>query len=254
MLQTTQSTAVSPVHTKKLAQKGSGLRSPGLLGRWPIIGLMLVLIGAGLFGVLAAAVQSNNPLLLRMDTQIANDLHTLALHSAPLIVGLGIFGYYAGQEIIVGIGVVLVLYFLYKRYWTELWMVLIAWGGEAGLWLLIAFAFNRTRPVFEVPVWHQMTAPGFPSGHVFGAVLCYGLLAYLIVPKMSTRFWKNVVIAVALLIILYIGWARLFVGDHYPSDVLAGYGIGLAWGGFVYTTVEVISRRIRQRKAMLKPS
>jgi len=128
-----------------------------------------------------------------------------------------------------------------------MWMVLIAWGGEAGLWWLLAFYFNRPRPVFSDPVWHQMTAPSFPSGHVFGAVLCYGLLAYLIVPKLSMRFWKAVVVALAVLIILCVGFSRLFVSDHYPSDILAGYGLGLAWGGFVYTTVELIARKHKQR-------
>ena len=208
----------------------------------------MILLGGGLFGALAIAVQTHNPLLLQTDAQIVKDLHMLALHSIPFIVGLTILGYYVGEEVIVVIGVVLVLYFLYKRYWTEMWMVLIAWGGEAGLWWLLAFYFNRSRPVFSDPVWHQMTAPSFPSGHVFGAVLCYGLLAYLIVPKLSSRFWKAVVIALAVLIILYVGFSRLFVGDHYPSDILAGYGLGLAWGGFVYTSVELIARKHKQHK------
>jgi undecaprenyl-diphosphatase len=247
---TTQSAAVSPVQREKRVQNRSGLRSPGWFGRWPLIGMMMVLLGGGLFGVLALAVQTHNPQFLQADTQIVNNLHTLALHSLPIIVSMAIFGSYAGEEIIVVIGVLLVLYFLYKRYWTEMWMVLIAWGGEGGIWLLLSNYFNRPRPVFATPVWHQMTAPSFPSGHVFAAVLCYGLLAYLIVPKMSTRFWKIVVVALALLIILYIGFSRLFVGDHYPSDILAGYGLGIAWGGLVYTSVEALSRSIRRRKGI----
>jgi len=247
MVQTTQSAAASPVQNKQLDKTHSGLRSPGWLGQRPIIGLIMVLLGGGLFGALALAVQTHNPSLLQTDTQIVNDLHTVALHTLPILLGLTISGFYVGEEIIVAIGVVLVLYFLYKHYWTEMWMVLIAWGGEAGLWLLLANYFNRPRPIFAVPAWHQMTAPSFPSGHVFGAVLCYGLLAYLLVPKMSTHFWKGVVIAVAVLIILYVGFSRLFVGDHYPSDILAGYGLGIAWGGFVYTLVEWISRRNKRR-------
>ena len=250
-MQTTQAAAVSSLQRGKLAANHTGLRSPGWLGRWPLIGVILVLIGGGLFTAMAIAVQAHNQFLMQIDTQISNDLHTTALHSLPIILGLTILGYYLGQEIIVAIGVVLVIYFLYKRYWTELWMVLIAWGGEAGIWLLVSNYFNRPRPVFAVPAWHQMTAPGFPSGHVFGAVLCYGLLAYLIVPKMSTHFWKAVVVTLALVMILYIGFSRLFVGDHYPSDILAGYGIGIAWGAFVYTTVEVIARRIKQRRNTL---
>ena len=93
-----------------------------------------------------------------------------------------------------------------------------------------------------------MTAPGFPSGHSFSAVLCFGLLAYLIVPKMHTRTWKIVVIVAAVGIILFIGFSRIFVGDHYPSDVLAGYGLGIAWGGLVYTTIELIAKSYKARK------
>jgi membrane-associated phospholipid phosphatase len=247
-LQTTQSVAVSPVQHEKRVQNRSGLRTPGLLGDHPVIGLLMILLGGGLFGALAIAFQTHSPLLLQTDTQIVNDLHTVALHSVPIILGLMILGFYLGEHVIVAIGAVLVVYFLYKRYWPELTMVLIAWGGEGGIWLLLSNYFNRPRPVFAVPAWHQMTAPGFPSGHTFSAVLCFGLLAYLLVPKISSHFWKAVVVAVAVFIMLYIGFSRVFVGDHYPSDILAGYGLGLAWGGFVYTTVELIARKHKQRK------
>jgi undecaprenyl-diphosphatase len=43
------------------------------------------------------------------------------------------------------------------------------------------------------------------------------------------------------LVILFIGYSRIFVGDHYPTDVLAGYALGIAWSGFVYTLVELMS-------------
>ena len=231
----------------------SNLRTPGLLGKWPLIGLMLILVGVCLFGVTAVSVQTHGP-LLQSETGIVNDLHATALQSSPFIRGVMILGYYVGQEIIVAIGAVLVLYFLYRRYWTEFWMVVIAWGGEGGIWIVLSQDFNRARPVFDIPVWHQMTSPGFPSGHSFGAVLCYGLLAYLLAPKMTSRVWKAVVIAAALLIILYVGFSRVFVGDHYPTDVVAGYGLGIAWGGLVYTTVELVfQRRAKKREEIGVP-
>ena len=126
-------------------------------------------------------------------------------------------------------------------------MVDIAWAAEGGLWGVLSAYYNRPRPVFDVPVWHQMTAPGFPSGHSIAAVMCFGLLAYLIVPKISSRFWKAVVIVTAVLVILYIGFSRLFVGDHYLTDVLAGYALGVALCGLVYTLVEVIARKLEHR-------
>jgi len=88
-----------------------------------------------------------------------------------------------------------------------------------------------------------VTDPSFPSGHVITAVLAYGLLAYLFVPKMPSLFWKWVVVIAAILTMLYIGFSRLFLGGHYLTDLLAGYALGIAWAGLVYTLIERISMR-----------
>ena len=223
----------------------SNLRTPGLLGRHPLIGLIMLMLGGGVFCLLAISLQTQTG-MIQTDTQMINSLHVIALQSSPFVVGLMIFGYYAGEEVIVGIAVVLVVYFLHKRYWTELFMVAITWGGKSGIWIVTSNYFARVRPIFAIPVWHQMTAPSFPSGHSFAAVLCYGFLAYLLIPKMPTRFWKLAVLVLALLIILYVGFSRLFVGDHYPSDILAGYALGIGWGGLAYTAVEILSKCMRR--------
>ncbi|MBP7687579.1 MAG: phosphatase PAP2 family protein [Thermoflexales bacterium] len=223
-----------------------GARSPGLLGRRPLIGVVMVLLGGLLFGAMAINLQTHGP-LLSIDTQIANDLHSIALHSSAALRGVMIFGFYMGEHVIMAIGLILVLYFLAKRFWPELSMVIIAWAGEGALWVVLTPLFDRARPVFDVSAWRQMTEPGFPSGHSISAVMCYGLLAYLIVPKIASRFWKAVVIVTAGVIILYIGFSRLFVGDHYLTDVLAGYGLGVAWSGLVYTLVEVFAQKLKAR-------
>jgi undecaprenyl-diphosphatase len=246
LLKTTNAPAVAPLQNTRLEKNPlSGLRSPGLLGKWPLIGLMMILLGCGLFGVMAVNLQTHGP-LIQTDLQIVNNLHDVALHSSPFLLGVMIFGFYLGEHGIVAIGAVLVLYFLYKRFWPELGMVLIAWGGEGGIWTVLSQYFNRARPMFDISVWRQMPSAGFPSGHSFSAVLCFGLLAYLLVPKMASRFGKTVVIAAALLIILFIGFSRVFVGDHYPTDILAGYALGIAWAGLVYTTVELLALRRRR--------
>lgn len=218
------------------------LRTPGLLGQYPIIGVLMVVFGMALFSVMAINLESSGP-LLQTDTQIVNDLHAQALQSGPAMRTLQDAGFYLGEYVIIAIGALLALYFAYKRFWPELSMVLIGWLGEGGIWLILSQAFNRTRPVFAVMLWKQTPGPGFPSGHSFSAVLCYGLLAYLLVPKMPSRFWKGIVVLVALLITLFIGFSRVYMGDHYPTDVLAGYGLGIAWSAFVYTGVELLSQR-----------
>jgi undecaprenyl-diphosphatase len=236
-------------HQNKRLEKNhsGGLRSPGLLGQHPLIGLIMVVLGGSLFILLALNLQTHGP-LLELDTQIATDFHTLALQSYPLMQNIMIFGFFLAEYGFIVIGAALVLYFLYKRFWTELGMVLIAWGGEGPMWFFLSDYFHRARPPFTPRIWQPMASPGFPSGHSIAAVMCFGLLAYLVMPHIKSGFWKVVLIIVTLLAILYIGYSRLFVSDHYPTDILAGYALGLAWSGLVYTSVEWIARRRKLRK------
>jgi len=230
------------------SKKGFGdFRSPGLLGRYPLIGLAMVILGGGLFVVLALNYKTNRE-VIQTDLQVINSIHDSALNSSPFILGIMKFGFYLAQYGFIAIGAVLVLYFLWKRFWTELSMVLIAWVGEAPLWYSVSAYFDRHRPTFKTSVWRQMTAPSFPSGHSLAAVMCFGFLAYLIVPKISSTLGKAIVIILTIAAILYAGYSRLFVGDHFLTDVLAGYGLGFAWSGLVYTTIEVLARRRQASK------
>jgi membrane-associated phospholipid phosphatase len=234
------------ISLKKESDKraAGSLRAPGWLAQRPLIGLLMVVLGSLAFVAIATSVQTNGP-LIQLDIPVSNAIHAAALQSAPVVRDVMILGFYVGEHLIVAIGALLAVYFLYKRFWPELGMVVIAWAGEGAIWLYLSQYYNRPRPVFDVPVWHQMTAPGFPSGHVIAAVMCYGLLAYLLIPKSTLCFWKFAISVMAGLIILYIGVSRLFVGDHYPSDVLAGYALGIAWAGLVYTTIEWITKKKR---------
>jgi membrane-associated phospholipid phosphatase len=240
---TNDAPSVIPLQDKGLVRTHANfLRTPGLLARWPLIGLLMILLGGIAFGVIAVSLQANGP-LIQADVPVANAIHEAALHSSPFIRGSMIFGFYLGEQIIVVIGALLALYFLFKRFWPELCMVIITWAGEGSIWLVLSHYYSRHRPIFDVPIWHQMTTPGFPSGHAISAVMCYGLLAYLLVPKIHLRFWKAVAIGVAVLVILFIGYSRLFVGDHYLTDVLAGYALGIAWSGLAYSLVELIFKK-----------
>ena len=234
----------APTHKHRF----SDLHSPHLLARWPLIGLAMFLFGMFFFGVIAINIQEPNSPLVQADTQIVNNLHVLALNGSPIAVNAAIAAYFLGEHVLVVLGILMALYFLLKRYWAELAMVLIGWGGETGVVVALSNYFNRPRPVFDVPVWdHHMIQPSFPSGHVFGAVMGFGLLAYVIAPKMETAFGKFLVIATAAALCFYIGFGRVFVGDHYPSDIVAGIALGIAWSGLVYTTVELLAFRKKQR-------
>jgi undecaprenyl-diphosphatase len=153
-------------------------------------------------------------------------------------------GYYIGREVIMVVGILLGLYFIFRRYWQELAMVTIGLAGSSSLFLSLSTFIARARTPTQI--WIIVNIPGFPSGHAITVVVFYGLLAYLLAPKMPSAFWKVVVVAAALLIIGFVGFSRIFTGGHYLTDVLSGYAVGIAWSGVVYTLIEIYIQKRRQ--------
>lgn len=219
-------------------------RAPGLLARWPIIGLIMFIFGGLMFGGLTYNLIAHGP-LLAWDTALANTLPAVGLKSPAFIKYMMIACFYIGKDVITGIDLLLALYFLYKKFWKEFVMVTIGWGGYVLLFNLFSRFIGRPRPPTQI--WIIVNLPGFPSGHAISAVVCYGLLAYLLVPKMPSTFWKVFVVAAALLIIGFIGFSRIFTGGHYLTDILAGYAVGIAWFGAAYTLIEIYFQKRRSQ-------
>jgi membrane-associated phospholipid phosphatase len=105
--------------------------------------------------------------------------------------------------------------------------------------------FSRPRPqVFERLT--ETASSSFPSGHAMSATVCYGTVAYLVI-RLQKRRWSRVLTGItAFILILGICTTRLYLGVHYPSDVIGGMVVGLAWAGFCMATLEaslVLARR-----------
>ena len=221
------------------------IRSPETFAKYPLIGVTMLVIGSLMFGVLAYNLVHHGP-LLAWDVPLANRLHATALASPRWVVDIMIAGFYVGDQLLILIGAVLGIYFLCKRYWRELVMLCNCFGVSAIFFRVLSLAFHRARPVFETPIWHMKVIPGFPSGHAIAAVCSYGLLLYFFVPKMKSRAGKAWLTAGVLLLCVYVLFSRLFVGDHFLTDIFAGLGVGLAWSGASNTTVELLFRRKKQ--------
>jgi undecaprenyl-diphosphatase len=213
-----------------------GLRAPGLFKRRPLIGLGMILLGGLSFGAFGFNLLNHGP-LLQVDTTVYRQLLADAKAAPPYVNEIMLFGFFIGKEVVQVIVTILSLYFLYKRYWRELAMLLISSAVGSVLWNFIIAYFSRPRPPEQtgLPI---TTIPSFPSGHAMSALICYGFLAYLLIPKMPSRFWKWVVVILTVLIVLFDGFSRVFQGNHYLTDVLAGYALGIAWAALVYTVIE----------------
>jgi undecaprenyl-diphosphatase len=107
---------------------------------------------------------------------------------------------------------------------------------------------GRQRPVFPDPL-ERLTVPGFPSGHTISGLLLYGLLVYIFVPRIASAAGRALLILLGIVVIAWIAISRVFLGSHYPTDVIAGLAVGLAWGGMAYTALELYWQRRRAAQA-----
>jgi membrane-associated phospholipid phosphatase len=229
-----------PLHKKVVSE----LRAPSLLAKWPIIGLIMFIFGSLMFGGLFYNLRAQGP-FLAWDRVIANTLPAIGLKSPPFVKGIMDAGFYIGDQVILVLSILLGVYFLFRRYWRELVMVAVGLAGSSLLFITLSNFIARARPLTQI--WIIEKIPGFPSGHAISIIAFYGLLAYLLVPKISSDFWKGVVVAAALLIIGFVGFSRIFTGGHYLTDVLAGYAVGIAWSGLIYTVIEVYFQKRRNQ-------
>lgn len=111
--------------------------------------------------------------------------------------------------------------------------------------LLAKALVGRARPVVEDPISHS---PGFsfPSGHAFNVAVVTTVVVFLLWPLLSPA-GHRVAIVLAVVFSLVVGLDRIFLGVHFPSDVLAGYvlGVGItfsSWLGFIGKTAATSSR------------
>lgn len=124
-------------------------------------------------------------------------------------------------------------------------LLLFAVGGSILLNNLLKLVFQRQRPtVFD---WQtHAVSLSFPSGHAMSATVCYGTVAYLVIRLQKRRLSRYITGLAAVLMILGICTTRLYLGVHYPTDVIGGIIAGIAWAGFCMAVLEasiVLGRR-----------
>jgi undecaprenyl-diphosphatase len=233
-----QTASPTVVERPKTEEELQGLRAPGIFKRRPTLGLILILVGSLIFAALGYSLLIHSP-LVQLDQSIYETLITKAKSAPPRVNELMIFGFFLGKQITIVIVTILSIYFLYKRYWRELAMLLISSGVGSFVWNFFVNYFARPRPAEQTGLAVR-SIPSFPSGHTMSAIIVYGFLAYLLVPKMPSRFWKWALVIAMTVIVLFDGFSRIFQGSHYLTDVLGGYALGLAWAALVYTVIEII--------------
>jgi undecaprenyl-diphosphatase len=114
------------------------------------------------------------------------------------------------------------------KAWRVAIFTLLACGGGLALSSLLKYTIDRPRPEL-VPHGNQIYTSSFPSGHSMMSAVVYLTLAALVARLLEKKRLKGYTLGVAVMLTLLVGVSRIYLGVHWPSDVLAGWAAGAAW-------------------------
>ncbi len=204
---------------------GATAASPRLLTGAILAGLIAAGLALWLFVWLGHEVLTDTPAPL-LDDRLRTAIHGL---SSPALTGVMIAASrYGGPGWLVPLGGIIAVVF-YRRGWRRgALLVVVTMAGAGLLDTLLKIGFGRARPTafFDYPLPRSHS---FPSGHAFFAASFFGGLAILISARLRNPILRALVWIAAFALIVLIGFSRVYLGVHYPSDVLAGYAAATIW-------------------------
>ena len=132
-------------------------------------------------------------------------------------------------------------FLLLRREWRTALFVAVAVVGGLLLSLWLKLLFDRPRP--HIVGRTLVMTKSFPSGHAANSAVAYLTMAILVARVVGGRWIKIYLFFLGLLVPLLVGLSRVFLGVHWPTDVLAGWLLGLAWGLLVYAAAVLLQKR-----------
>jgi membrane-associated phospholipid phosphatase len=180
--------------------------APGsYLGLQLTLGALALLGASWLFGGIAEDVLTGDPLTL-VDLQVAQWFHAHA--TAPLTRAMLVVTHLHDSSSMMAAVLLLALGLAWRRNWY--WLIAVGLSVPLGMALnvLMKYAFQRARPSFDDPLL-LLTSYSFPSGHVAGATLFYGVLAALLVARVAKWRWRLLIVLTALVMVLLVALTRV---------------------------------------------
>ena len=201
-------------------------------------GALVLIAAAFLFGAIAQQVVAGAP-LTQLDADLATWLHRrvgspwlellLAITHVHSTVAISCYAIVAG------------IVLARQQRWRSVDTVIVTVAGGLVLNVLMKLAFQRQRPSFDDPLL-TLDTYSFPSGHVAGSTLFYGLCVAWVYRRTPELRWRLAALAVATVALVLVGLSRMVLGVHYLSDVVAAFAEGVAWLALCLTALHAFWR------------
>lgn len=220
-----------------------------LISRWQQISPKIVpllstvwAIGLGIAGLSLWAFAHIADEVMEQETLNFDRNILLTLHGwhRPWLDRLAIFITNLGDPWTLGISSGILALLLWRRRRVEAIVLTVAATGAIGLNVLLKAFFDRPRP----ELWNRLVNVryhSFPSGHAMVSIVILGIIGYWLAVQHPKR--RSIIFAITALWILATGLSRLYLGVHWPTDVIAGYAAGLVWLTACILSLEIVWRR-----------
>ncbi|WP_445491096.1 phosphatase PAP2 family protein [Niallia sp. 03133] len=191
--------------------------------KYLLLFLSVIVIGCSGFIAIANWVTSKD--IIDFDQHIISFVQSyISDDFTPIMITISFF---ASIKWIAALVVLISGILCWRKKWSLAIFLLCASGLGGLLNKGLKWFFKRERPDILPLVVEQSYS--FPSGHSMGAILFYGSLAFIIIHLIKSAGIKLITVILMAIFILSIGISRIYLGVHYPTDVLGGYSIGIAF-------------------------
>lgn len=207
---------------------------------WFSVIIFLIIVSTSLFLILTNLIRSG--ILQRYDNAILYFLRKPEDISTPIwpiwvtemlrdITSLG------SGTILSILVIAIAIYLILKKEYKILFLVLLVSLGGFLVDILLKYSFSRERPSLNLHLTY-VSSQSFPSGHSMMSAAIYLSLAAIIAKTQKDFKIRIYLIAVAALLTFLIGTSRIYLGVHYPSDVLAGWLAGYTWAAICWVLMK----------------
>lgn len=156
----------------------------------------------------------------------------------PVLDQIAVYGTNAGGvPFLIGLTIAAVVILIIMKAYSKALFLGLVMAGTGAVNVILKLFFERQRP----ELWQQIVEEAtfsFPSGHSMGS-MAIGLTAVLLVWRTK---WRVPVLVLAILYVVFIGFTRLYLGVHYPTDVIAGWMLAAGWVGILYVMLRINGR------------
>jgi undecaprenyl-diphosphatase len=196
------------------------------LNFWRALPLRLVVAAGSLVVFARLAEEILERQSLAFDSAVRASVHQ---HATPaLTIFMRVISGLGSAEVLLPVVVLILVVMLRRGARQQATLLAVTMTGALVLELTLKLAFRRPRPqpFFGIP------SPGsyaFPSGHALVSLCFYTALAWMLTERLTARWSRALLWIVAALLIGLTGFSRIYLGMHYPSDVLGGYAAALVW-------------------------